>query len=188
MLSQNDLVVISEEKKGKRVVLFAENKTADTLNVFLMVHAEGYRRSADKPVLIDLAPRSKIPVITLIELRNVPSSYTYELIINERRMEIEMLPEKEVIDIENALRGKLVIFTMNDCEKCELLTTLLSSERIAYSEFSIHQDASIYKQFMKFVENELTSKTRIRFPVIWNKDQTLFGYDDLEKLMHKLAK
>lgn len=57
--SQQEKVIISENKKGKRIVLMAENKTTDALNVFLMVFAEGYRRSADKPILKDLPPLSK---------------------------------------------------------------------------------------------------------------------------------
>ncbi len=184
--AQSEAVVISEKKTGKRVVIFAENKTADTLNVFLMVHAKGYRRSADKPVLKDLPPRSKTPMITLIELAEVDSNYTYELIVNDKKQAIEYSFDREVVDIENAIRDKLVIFELKNCAKCTLLSEELTSQRINHRVFNIEDDPSLYKQFMKFIEKELTSEVRIQFPVIWNRDHTIFGYENLESLMLKL--
>ena len=166
----------------------AENQTADTLNVFLMVHSEGYRRSADKPVLKNIPPKSQVPMITLIELAGVQSSYTYELIVNEEEKQMQFDYGKEVVDIENAVRDKIVIFTLPNCKKCTQLTQKLTESRTAYSAFDIAKDPVLYRQFMKFVEKELTTETRIQFPVIWNKDHTIFGYDDLEKVIEQLAK
>ena len=186
-MAQEDKVDIFEKKSGKRTVLMAENKTADTLSVFLMVHAEGYRRSADKPILKNLAPHSKTPMTTLIALDNVPSSYTYDLIVNEDlNNDIHVSQEKEVVDIENAIKGKLVIFRMTVCEKCDALISLLQSKRIQHRVFNIENDGALYAQFMSFIDKELTSETRIRFPVIWNKNHTIFGYDEVENLLKKL--
>ncbi|MDC8005451.1 hypothetical protein POV27_15440 [Aureisphaera galaxeae] len=185
--AQAEKVIISEKKTGKRLVLMAENKTADTLNVFLMVHAEGYRRSADKPVLKDIPPRTKVPMITLIELKDIPSNYTYDLIVNdELDNDIHVTQEKEVVDIENAVRGKVVVFRMTNCEKCDALATQLQSKRIQHRVFNIETDGALYAQFMAFIDKELTSATRIRFPVIWNKSYTIFGYDELEAVLAKL--
>ena len=55
--SQSEKVSLLEENQGKRTHLFVQNHTADTLNVFLRVAAEGFRRSADKPILKDLLPQ-----------------------------------------------------------------------------------------------------------------------------------
>ncbi|NND62658.1 MAG: hypothetical protein HKN48_05645, partial [Flavobacteriaceae bacterium] len=169
VFSQSEAVVISEKKTGKRVVIFAENKSADTLNVFLMVHAKGYRRSADKPVLKDIPPKSSVPMITLIELSNVESNYTYELIINDKKKIYEFSYDREVVDIENVLRDRIVMFTLSECEKCDALSTELETRRINHRVFNIEKDPALYKQFMKFIEKELTSEVRIQFPVIWNK-------------------
>jgi len=185
LFAQSEKVIISESKKGKRVVLHAENTTADTLNIFLMVQSEGYRRSADKPVLKDIPPHSKIPMITLIELRDVASSYTYDLIVNETENEIAFEYENEIVDIENVVKGKVVIFAMVGCEKCAQLASKLTEQRIAYRMFNIAEDPKLYRQFMKFVEKELTSETRIQFPVIWNRDHTIFGYEDLNGLIEQ---
>ena len=187
LFAQGEQVIISEKKTGKRIVLRAENKTADTLNVFLMIQSEGYRRSANKPVLKNIPPNSIVPMITLIELANVPSSYSYELIVNDTKKSVELDYGKEVVDIQNAIKGKIVIFTLSNCQKCTLLSTALVNSRTTHLSFDIAKDPVLYRQFMKFIENELTEQTRIQFPVIWNKDYTIFGYDDLETLIAELV-
>jgi glutaredoxin len=185
-VSQDLKVLISEKKTGKRVVLMAENKTQDTLNVFLMVHAEGYRRSASKPVLKDLPPLSKTPMITLIELSGVPHQYTYELIVNEQKSELQFTVQKKANDIEKVIANKLVIFSKNDCSKCELLTALLKDKRIQHRNLNIEEDAVLYRQFMVFIEPKLQAETKIRFPVIWNKDHAIFGYDSITDILKEL--
>ncbi len=186
LFSQEGQVVISEKKTGKRIVLLAENQTPDTLQVFFMVYSEGYRRSADKPVVKAIPPQTKVPMITLIELNDVPSKYSYELIIKDKNQP-EIAYENEVVDIENAIKGKLVIFTLTRCKKCDALTKSLTANRISHMVFDIAREPALYRQFMKFIEAELSEQTRIQFPVIWNKDHTIFGYDDLETLTVKLA-
>lgn len=182
VFAQEEAIVISEKKTGKRLVLMAENKTPDTLNVFLMVQSEGYRRSADKPVLKDIPPKTKLPMITLVELTNIPSSYTYELIVNEKEKAIELDYGKEVVDIENVLKGKIVLFTLPNCGPCEILAKKLQDNRVSFRAFNIAEDPVLYKQFMKFIENELTESTRIKFPVVWNKTHTIFGFDDVDEI------
>ena len=184
--SQDLKVLITEKKTGKRVVLIAENKTQDTLNVFLMVHAEGYRRSASKPVLKDLPPLSKTPMITLIELTGVPHQYTYELIVNERKTELQFTVNKKANNIERTLANRVVIFSKNDCPKCDLLASLLASKRIQHRDLNIEKDQVLYRQFMVFIEPKLDAQTKIRFPVIWNKDHAIFGYDNVEEVMKEL--
>ncbi len=184
--SQDLKVLISEKKSGKRLVLFAENKTKDTVQVFLMVNAEGYRKSASKPVIKKIAPNKKVPMITLIELKDVPSQYTYDLIINEGETDIAISYEKQAKDIEKNILGKLVMFSTTDCEKCSLLSTLLTRDRINHRVFNITENPVIYRQFMAFIERQLTEETKIRFPVIWNKDRVIFGYDDLEVILKEL--
>ncbi len=184
--AQENRVLISEKKTGKRVVLYAENTTADTLNIFFLVNANGYRRSASKPILKNLRPKSKVPLTTLIELADTPSSYTYELIVNEKKQSVALEYENEAGDIETMVRGKLVVFTIPNCQKCALLTAKLLGDRIQHLAFNINEDPVLYRQFMSFIQDSLTADTRIRFPVIWNKSHTIFGYEDLEGLLPKL--
>lgn len=94
LFSQEKRVLISEKKQGKRTVLYAENTTKDTLNVFFMVISEGFRRSADRPLIKDIPPLSKEPMITLIEIKESPSNYTYTLVVNEAQNDLHFTPEK----------------------------------------------------------------------------------------------
>ncbi|RMA58487.1 thioredoxin domain-containing protein [Ulvibacter antarcticus] len=188
LIAQEDGVVISEKKSGKRVVLFAENTTKDSLNVFFMVLSEGYRRSADRPVIKNIPPLSKIPMITLIELADIPSSYSYELVVNDKEYNLDVSIKKDVKDIEKLIEGKLVLFTIDDCDKCEQLSNTLNDRNIAHRTFNIHKDEELYRQFMAFIKKDHSEVMRIMFPVIWNKDHTIFGYKKLDEILIEIEK
>lgn len=183
VFSQGLKVLISEEKSGKRITLFAENKTADTLNVFLTVNAEGYRRSASKPVVKDIPPAERIPMITLIELDGVASRYTFEMVVNDTSSDRAFSYEEPERDIERVIKGQLVIFSADECQKCELLSEQLTEKHIQHRMFNIIEDAVLYGQFMSFIERRLTGATKIRFPIIWNKDDVIFSYDNVEEIL-----
>lgn len=186
--SQNDKVIISEKKTGKRVVFTAENKTTDTLNVFIMLTAQGYRRSADRPVVMDIPPLKKVHVMTLIEMENQESSYTYNLIVNEKRdNSITVETEPQVADIETIIKGKVILFVKSDCPKCETLSAFLFEAQLPHRVFNIDKEPKLYSQFMNFIAKELQNTTKIRFPVIWNKTYTIFGYDNLEEVVREIG-
>ena len=180
-------VLISEKKSGKRIVLMAENKTADTLNVFLMVNATGYRKSASKPVIKNISPGKTIPMITLIELAGETSQYTYDLIVNEEELDVNITHDNQVKDIEKNIQDRIVLFSTTDCEKCTALSKVLTEKRIEHRMFDIYENPVIYRQFMTFIANELTLETKIRFPVIWNKTYTIFGYKEMESVVTELS-
>ena len=179
-------VMVSEKKTGRRIVLMAENMTNDTLNVFFMVNADGYRKSASKPVIKDIPPKAKVPMVTLIELTDVPSQYTYDLIINKEKRNLNFTYEKQAKDIQKFIEGRIVVFATNTCEKCDVLAQRLQEKRISHRVLNITEDAILYNQFMRLIERDLKEETRIRFPVIWNKDRVIFGYDDLEAILIEL--
>ncbi len=176
-------VLITEKKRGKRIVLMAENKTSDTLNVFLMVNAEGYRKSASKPVIKNLPPLSNTPMITLIELTGQESTYTYELIVNEKELDINITHENQVTDIQQHIKGRLVIFSADGCTKCEALLAELEEDRVPHRFFNINEHPVVYRQFLSHIERDLTNQTQIKFPVIWNKGEVIFGYDNLATIL-----
>ena len=187
-IAQESRVLISEKKTGKRLVLFAENTTSDTLNTFLMVTSKGYRRSASRPVLKNIPPKQKLPMITLIEIIGQEQFYSYDLIVNEEDNNLSLEFEGEAKDIEQVIKDKLVIFTVANCDKCRLLSAQLDAKRIAHQSFSLDTDALLYRQFIGLIEKDFTTETRIRFPVIWNKDHVIFSYDELETIMSLLEK
>lgn len=183
---QNTAVLISEVKKGKRTQLFAENTSADTLNVFLMVDPTGYRRRAVEPVVKNIPPGRKLPMITLIELADEPSSYTYEMVVNRKAKAIDAVSQVEAPDIEKLLRNKLVVFTKQNCEACDRLMGSLKDQRIGHTAFGIEENSVIYRQFMQHISGQLTVETKIRFPIVWNRDQVLFGYENIAELLKLL--
>ncbi len=185
--AQQIKVKLTEKKNGKRLVLIAENTTKDTLNVFLMVNSEGYRRSASRPVIKNIPPQSKIPMITMIEITGQQQSYTYDLIVNEEENHLSLNFDDKPKDIEQLIKNKLVLFTKTACKKCDDLKKALTEERITYQSFSLDNDPLIYRQFMALIEKDFTLETRIRFPIIWNKDQVLFSYEELNEMVIRLG-
>ena len=184
---QDGRIILSEKIQGKRLSLIAENTTSDTINIFLMVISEGYRRSAARPVVKNIPPNSKVPMMTMIELANTPSSYSYNLIINDQENDLQFNRVKEEIDIEKALKNKLVIFTKTNCDKCDLLSSALEAKDYNFRTFNIDEDRSLYDQFLAFIKKTQPEKIVLRFPVIWNKDHTIYSFDSLDEVLGKLA-
>ena len=184
--SMNSTIEIIEKKRGKLTDLYAQNKTEDSLNIFFLVHAKGYRKSASKPIIENIPPFSSILLTTLIELTSEPSSYTFDLVINgdatETSFDYEDLP-KDIIKIINR---KIVLFTGVNCEKCTELTTALDENKIRYDIIDINEKPVYYRQFIAHIQSELTVNTRIRLPLIWNKDYVIFGYDILDEVLDEL--
>ena len=89
-------------------------------------------------------------------------------------------------DIERVMKGKIVIFTADGCAKCTALSEKLNDSRIQHRLIDIQQDAMLYGQFMSFIERKLTSETKIKFPVIWNREEVIFGYESLEEIIGEL--
>jgi glutaredoxin len=186
-IAQESRIVISEKKTGKRLVLFAENRTLDTLNAFFMITSKGYRRSASKPVLKSIPPKQKAPMMTLIEITGQEQFYSYDLIVNEAENNLSLEFEGEAKDIEQVIKDKLVIFTVSNCDKCRDLLAQLEAKHIRFQSFSLDTDALLYRQFIGLIEQDFTAETRIRFPVIWNKDHVIFSYEDIETIAAKLT-
>lgn len=184
--AQDSRIVVSEKKQGKRIVLTAENVTKDTLNIFFMVRSEGYRRSADRPTIKYINPGQIISVITLIELKDVTSSYDYTLIVNDKDNTLNLTKENKTIDIERQIAERIVLFTEETCEKCQLLHTELKLNRIEHQVFDITKDPELYQQFIAFIDKKYPEIQAMRLPVIWNKDELLFGWDQLSEIITKL--
>ncbi len=186
--AQDSRIVISEKKQGKRLVFMAENVTQDTLNVFFMVRSEGYRRSADRPTIQFINPGESKALMTLIELANVTSSYDYTLVVNDEDYSLNITNEKKTIDIEKQISNRVVLFTDPECEKCQLLHTELDVNKIEHQVFDISKDPELYKQFTAFIAKKYPKLQAMRLPVIWNKNELLFGWNQLDDIISTLKK
>ena len=81
--AQKKPVRLIEEVQKKRTLLFIQNDSETEKSIFLKVNPNGYRKSAQRPVLQMIPPKSKTHVMTLIPLKNTVSHYTHTLIVNE---------------------------------------------------------------------------------------------------------
>ncbi|MEP2937093.1 MAG: hypothetical protein ABJM06_01780 [Gilvibacter sp.] len=175
--SQQEAVTIESKTQGKRTLLFAQNHTDTIVNIFLMVNAQGYRRSADKPLLADIPPGTKKLVMTLIAIDPATASFDYNLIINTNPdNDINITREKFFVeDIAKYVQGDVVLFSTADCEKCVLLDSMLTAKKQAFRHFDINQDDKLYNQFVLYLAETGALKVNdsIPLPVIWNKTQWL---------------
>ena len=188
VVSQIDGIEIIEKKQGKRIVLSAKNTTNDTINAFLLIQASGFRKSATIPIVKNVPPMGTEYMTTLIELAGVESTYSYELFLNPRETPLTIKREKKITDISAALDNKLVLFITEECEKCTALVNALKESRITFQKFDVKKDKNALKQFEAFLKKDLTQTTLVRYPVIWNKDHILYGFNDLATIVQKLSK
>jgi len=105
-------VKIIEEKTKKRIKLSAENVTDTSQDVFFMVNATGFRRSASRPLIKTIPAKTKIHLITLIPLANIESVYDYRLIVQDETTNIGIRKDHEPIKLK--LPEELLIFTRKD--------------------------------------------------------------------------
>ncbi|MCF6307209.1 MAG: hypothetical protein L3J09_04555 [Flavobacteriaceae bacterium] len=185
--TNDDRVKLTITENGKRTIFFAENTSQDTLRAFLILKPVGYRRSSSRPILKDIPPKTKVAMTTIIETSNVPSSYTYQFIIDEKRINLDDIRKKSSKDISKLIENRLVIFYEGDCEKCVLLSDALKKNRIKHRVFDINQDQKLYDQFVKFIRNRFPDKTEFNLPIIWNKNKAVFGYDNLDLMLNKFS-
>jgi hypothetical protein len=68
-----------------------------------------------------------------------------------------------------------------------LITEKKHGKRIEHRVFDSNKDPVIYRQFMTFIEHQLTLETNIRFPLIWNKTFAIFGNEELRDMETELS-
>lgn len=93
--AQEKPVYLVEEKLKKRTILYVQNDTDKNKNVFLKVNPTGYRKSAHRPIIKNIPPKSKLQILILIPLTDVDSHYTYNLIVNEEAETIDVKRKKK---------------------------------------------------------------------------------------------
>jgi hypothetical protein len=152
-----------------------------------MVISEGYRRSATGPTVKDIPPNSKVSMMTMIERANTPSSYSYNLIINDQKNDLQFNWVTEEINIVRVLNNKLVIFTKTNCNKCDLSLLTLEAKNSNFRAFNINEDRLLYDQFSSFIKKIQPEKIVLKFLVIWNKDHIIYSFDSLDEVFGKLA-
>ncbi len=167
--AQDKAVILVEKKLPKRTILYAKNTTDSPQNIFLKVNPTGYRKSSSRPLIKTIPAQMELEMITLIPLKDVTSSYTYTLIVNDKPNTIEVHrsegPKKEA-NTADIMKTDFVIFTKNECEKCEKILEGLQEKHIPYREINIDTRTRFYDYFWELLKKDGYKEKEIIAPVL----------------------
>lgn len=179
---EHKYVKLSEEKKGKRLNLYVENTDSISYDIFLKVDTKDFRRSSNRPVLRTIAGNTKVKVLTLIQLTGSEGKYNSTFIVNEVAYKLEVFKDKEVLDfkLDKAIKDtKVTIFTQDNCSICPNAKTILSRNKIKYTEYNIDKDSTYYNNIIKEFKTLKPKGNVNKIPVLKVKDKV---YNNIETL------
>ncbi|MFT5751998.1 MAG: thiol-disulfide isomerase/thioredoxin, partial [Dokdonia sp.] len=143
--------------------LYAQNNTDVEYEALLIVQGEGFRRSADRPVIKKIPPNSKILMITLIPIKGVTPTYTKIFTFEEQLQTITKRKganRPEYVNIRPLRTNEFTVFTADDCPKCDILMDHLSSNHIKHRSLTLETHNSV-QEFMFENIHDLTPETTI---------------------------
>ncbi len=180
--SQNDheYVKLKEEKKGKRLNLYAVNTDTISYDIFLKVETKDYRRSSNRPILRTIAPKSKAKLMTLIQLANTEGKYNSVFIVNEVAYALEIDKDFEALSfkLDKAIKDKKVtLYTKDDCLICPDVKRILIDNKIGYTEYNIDKDSTNYIKIIKEFQADKQNRFENRIPLLKVDDKI---YNDIK--------
>ena len=169
--TQNDhqFVKLKEVKKGKRVSLYAENTDSISYDVFLKVETKDFRRSSNRPIIRTIAPKTKVKLLTLIQLANTDGKYNSMFVVNEVAYALEVDKDKEGLSfkLDKAIKDKKVIlYTKDDCLICPDAKRILENNKISYTEYNIDKDSTNYLKIIKEFQDDKDNRRKNRIPML----------------------
>ncbi len=161
-------VKLVEERDGKKLHLYAENKGGINYVVFLRVITTDFRRSGNRPILKEIPANSKQKLITLIQLANTAGAYEAEFIVNETQRDLRV--QKDYTSIKEKVDAiynpeNISLFTQKFCDLCNETRTLFKQNKIDFDEFS---SSSAKLDSLLASKNKI--KQEVSFPVLAIKD------------------
>ena len=179
-------VELIEEKKTKRWLLYAQNNTDEEQEAFLMVQGEGFRRSADRPVIKKIPPQAKVLMITLIPLKGATPTYTKVFTYETNLQTISKRKgqnRKEYVNIRPIKNDEFTVFIDHECDKCDVLTTFLNNNHYKYRTLNISKHHEV-KEFM--FDHLKTAEYKggiIDVPVIFFKERKHWSIPDIHQFI-----
>ena len=186
--SQVEDVILIEEKEPKRWMLYAQNNTNEEQEAFLMVQGEGFRRSANRPVIKKVPPQTKVLMITLIPLKDTQPSYTT---IFTYENELQTLKKKhsdsfeEHVNIRPLQDDELTVFTIYDCPKCELLLSYLNKHRIPHRVLDVDKHDKVREFMFSHLRDSVSKPAIVKLPVIMFKKKKYFDIEHMERFLER---
>lgn len=189
--SKNKLVELIEEKQPKRWNLYAQNNTDQEQEAFLMVQGEGFRRSADRPVIKKIPPKDKVLMITLIPLKGMDPVYetvfTYETnlqTLQKRKGE----NKEEHVNIRPLREDELTIFTEDDCEKCTYLINHLNKNHIKYRSLEVFKNGKVFDFMWENIKGKVPQSDVITLPVVLDKGKVYHNIVNIKRFTETYAR
>ena len=177
MMAQTPAVELIEEKQAKRWTLYAKNNTDIEQEAFLMVKGEGFRRSADRPVIKKIPPNSTVVMTILIPLKGATPTYTKIFTYEEQLQTLNKskgAEKKESVDLRPVNPEQLTIFLEKDCEKCTQLVTYLRRKRIKHRALDIKKNNAVFELMWKHLKDSVSGGELIKLPVLMHQEKMYF--------------
>ncbi|WP_299678617.1 hypothetical protein [uncultured Dokdonia sp.] len=181
--AQTPAVELIEDKQAKRWTLYAQNNTDIEQEAFLMVKGEGFRRSADRPIIKKIPPHSKVVMIILIPLKGATPTYTKIFTFEEQLQTIKKRKGEGQAERVNLLPvdpEQLTVFIENDCEKCSYLTDYLRNQRIKHRALDIKKNNAVFNLMWKHLKDSVSGRELIKMPVLMHQEKMYFDIIDME--------
>jgi len=189
--NEHKFVKLSEEKKGKRVTLYATNTDSISYDLFLKVDTKDFRRSSKRPIIRNIAANSKIKLLTLIQLANTEGKYESIFVVNEVAYALDIKKDREVLDfkLDRALKEKKVtLYTKDDCLICPDTKRILDNNKIAYTEYNIDKDSTNYLKIIKEFQANKEKRFKNRIPLLKVGDKVYNKIETKEDFIGALRK
>lgn len=168
--SPQPLVELIEDKQEKRWNLYAQNNTDEEQEAFLIIKGEGFRRSADRPVIKKVPPKEKVLMITLIPLKGVTPTYTKIFTFETNLQSIEKRKgeeREEYVHIRPLKDNELTIFLEEDCEKCTMLVNFLNKNHIKYRRLDVRKNGKVRDFMWKHTKDKIPHSDVVTLPVVF---------------------
>lgn len=187
---EKNSVYLVEDKQKKRTIIYVQNDTNEDKSVFLKVNPIGYRKSAQRPTIKKIPANSKLQMMILIPLKDVTSSYTYNLIINDKLETIDIdrnKNQKNEAPVSSILKSELIVFTKKQCTKCQILISKLKHEHVKFREVNIDSKNRYRDYLWELLDKEGYDKNTVRIPLIVKNGALIHPIDDPKKFVNSIT-
>ncbi|WP_299150718.1 hypothetical protein [uncultured Dokdonia sp.] len=176
-------VELIEEKQPKRWLLYAQNNTDQEQEAFLIVQGEGFRRSADRPVIKKIPPNEKVLMITLIPLRGATPTYTKIFNYNNKLQSISKRKgedDEAYVNIRPIIANEFTVFTEDNCDKCEVLINYLNDNHLKYRTLVVSKHKKVADFMFQHLKSDGHDGSKVGLPVIMHKGKKNYDIEDID--------
>ncbi|MFT6601079.1 MAG: glutaredoxin [Dokdonia donghaensis] len=180
-------VELIEQKQPKRWLLYAQNNTDQEQEAFLIVQGEGFRRSADRPVIKKIPPNEKVLMITLIPLRGATPTYTKIFNYNNKLQFISKRKgedDEAYVNIRPIKASEFTVFTKDNCDKCEVLINYLNDNHLKYRTLVVSKHKKVTDFMFKHLKGDGHNGGKVGLPVIMHKGKKSYDIKDIDAFIN----